>query len=716
MSKLRITSAVLALALSSWQSPLFAQQVSHDEDLEEVVVTASPIGDPDRLATIAGSVDREQLLRSGGNTLADALSDVPGVSSTGFAAGAGRPVIRGMDANRVRVLEDGIGSFDVSDVGPDHGVPIDPFTADRVEVVRAPRLCAMAARPSVASSMPSAIACPRVSKTARWKVKAVAEGGTGADSRDFAGQFNLRQNAFALHADAFDRHSGDYDTPDGTQDNSWLHAHGGALGGAWIDGGDDLGLGVERHVSRYGIPGETSFIDMQQTKLSLRSGWALDAGPWQKLTVDGGWANYRHSEIDGGEVDSTFKDKEWDSRAEAVGGAWGWLSATAIGVQLQQRDFSALGEGEDYLLPTTTKNRAVFGFAEAPLAEALRLQFGTRVENVQIDGTSGDDVAHSLSFTPVSGSVGLVYDVAEPWRLGLALSSAARAPAQTELFAHGPHDGPATFETGDATLGMERANSAELSLRWRGGRVHADGSVWMDQLQQLHLRQSDGRHCDDAGNCAVDSEDELKELFYRQHDARFRGAEGHAQIELLQQGAGHLHLDLLADTVRAQLTGDAGNVPRIPPYHVGGGLELAESALRCGSHREVRRQAGRRGYRRDRYERLHQSGCAAGVAASARTPADRSRPDRPQPHRQRAAQFRGAEQGRGADAGSRHPADDPRQVRVRARFEQEPGCTGRRPCRPVHPAVRGIWRADTEESVMPRRIRALPVATRAAGP
>ncbi len=47
------------------------------QELEEVVVTASPIGDADALATIAGSVDRNQLLRSGGGTLADALVDVP---------------------------------------------------------------------------------------------------------------------------------------------------------------------------------------------------------------------------------------------------------------------------------------------------------------------------------------------------------------------------------------------------------------------------------------------------------------------------------------------------------------------------------------------------------------------------------------------------------------------------------------------------------------
>jgi iron complex outermembrane receptor protein len=66
--------------------------------------------------------------------------------------------------------------------------------------------------------------------------------------------------------------------------------------------------------------------------------------------------------------------------------------------------------------------------------------------------------------------------------------------------------------------------------------------------------------------------EELTELFYTQRGARFHGAEGHAEIELLQQPQGDLHLNLLADVVRARLADGAGNVPRIPPYRVGTGL------------------------------------------------------------------------------------------------------------------------------------------------
>ncbi len=550
-----------------------AASTEHAEELEMVVVTASPIGDPDKLATIAGSVDRAQLLRSGSATLADSLSQVAGVTSSGFAAGAGRPVIRGMDANRVRVLEDGIGSFDVSDVGPDHGVPIDPFTAERIEVVRGAATLRYGSQAiggvvnAISQRVPSRL------PDAVFGAELVGGYNTGAEGRDFAGQANARAGRMAWHADAFTRHAGDYDTPEGEQANSWLRAKGGALGGSWIGEDDRLGLGVIRHESKYGIPGEDAYIDMHQTKLMLRSSFGLDAGAWRALTVDGGWADYAHSERDDtGAALSTFKDREWDARAEAVAGRWGALSESALGVQFQQRDFSALGEGQEYLLPTTTKSQAVFGFAEAPLGETLRLQFGARVERVQVDGTAPDDTDVSRKFTPTSASAGLVSDLSDEWRLGLSLSTAARAPAQTELFARGPHEGPLTYETGDPTLRTERANSIEASLRWRGGRVHADGAVWATRFSNYIYGDLTGLTCDEDGNCAVGNGEDLKEMFFTQGDARFVGAEAHAEIELLQNAMGDLHLNLLADVVRAKLANGAGDVPRIPPYHVGAGL------------------------------------------------------------------------------------------------------------------------------------------------
>ncbi|MEJ1960602.1 MAG: TonB-dependent receptor [Gammaproteobacteria bacterium] len=241
--------------------------------------------------------------------------------------------------------------------------------------------------------------------------------------------------------------------------------------------------------SKYGIPGEDTYIDMKQTKELLRSSFAVNAGAFQTLNVEGGYADYEHSERDqDGTPESTFKDREWDTRAEGLFGAVGPFSSAALGVQAQRKNFSALGEGQDYLLPTLTRSEAAFAFAEAPLVGSARLQLGARVEQVRIEGTPASAEGVSRKFTPASASAGLVFDVSEIVRLGVTLSSAERAPAQTELFARGPHDGPATFESGDPNLKAERSNSLEGTIRNPYRRRTLRGFGVGCEVQRLHLR------------------------------------------------------------------------------------------------------------------------------------------------------------------------------------------------------------------------------------
>jgi iron complex outermembrane receptor protein len=561
-----------------------AQEVKAAPDITTVVVTASPIsGDPDHLATIVESVNRDQILRNGGANLADALADVPGVTGTSFAAGASRPVIRGFDANRVRTLEDGIGSFDVSDVGPDHGVPIDPLSADRVEVVRGAATLRYGSQAigGVVNAINNRVPTHLGDNPLDGEVS--GSYGSNADAREGSARFDATAGQFAFHADGFNRHTDDYDTPEGTLSNSFFRGDGMAFGSSYFFGDSHIGAGVVHYDSKYGIPGEDTFIDMTQTKEMFRSSFAVDAGALQTVTVDGGYADYEHSERDPeGTPLATFKDREWDSRAEGVFGEIGPLSGAALGVQVQRKNFSALGEGEDYLLPTTTKSAAAFAFAEAPLSDRTHLQFGGRVEQVDVDGTPTSDIATSRTFTPISGSAGVVFDATSIMRIGLTLSSAARAPAQTELFARGPHDGPATFETGDPTLGIERANSLEASVRVNADSVRLDGSVWGAKFDNYIFGDVTGRTCDEDGVCVEDDSGELKELNYGQLGARFYGAEAKAMFPLAESASGKFSAELLGDVVTAKLDDGAGNVPRIPPYHVGGGLSWEGNSVDAG--------------------------------------------------------------------------------------------------------------------------------------
>lgn len=579
MNKSIVPAAIGCLSFALGAAPLWAADVS---PTQTVVVSASPITSNDKLATIVDSVDRDEILRSGGANLADALANTPGVTGTSFASGASRPVIRGFDANRVRVLEDGIGSFDVSDVGPDHGVPIDPLSAQRIEVVRGAATLRYGSQAigGVINAINNRVPTQLPDKPFAAEVTGLY--GTNADTRQGSALLDGRIGQFAIHADGFDRHAGDYDTPDGAMGNSFFRGDGYSLGSSYFFGDNRVGAAAIHYDAKYGIPGEDTFIDMKQTKELLRSSFALGLGSFQTLNVEGGHADYEHSERDPtGAPLSTFKDHEWDGRAEGLFDAIGPFSAAAFGAQVQKRDFSALGEGQNYLLPTTTKTAAGFVFADAPLSPHLHLHTGVRVESVQIDGTPATDIATSRSYTPISASAGLLFNASDTVRLGVTLSSAARAPAQTELFARGPHDGPATFETGDPTLNVERANSLEGTVRVALPKSRFEGAVWGAKFNNYIFGNLTGRTCDDAGNCVVGNAQGLKELFYEQSGAKFWGAEGKSTFDLLEVSGGAVQAIALADYVRAKLDG-GGNVPRITPYHVGGGLNWDSNRLDVG--------------------------------------------------------------------------------------------------------------------------------------
>ncbi len=363
---------IRALLLLSTFGSAAAHAADPASSIDTIVISASPITPEDKLATIVETVDRDEILRAGGANLADALANTPGVTGSGFASGASRPVIRGFDSNRVRTLEDGIGSFDVADVGPDHGIPIDPLSAQRIEVIRGAATLRYGSQ--AIGGVINAINNRVPARLPDEPVAAELTGlyGTNADTRQGSAMLDGRIGAFAVHADGFRREADDYDIPDGTMANSFFRGDGYSLGGSYLFDKNRVGAALIHYDSEYGIPGEDAFIDMEQTKELLRTSFAPQLGAFHTLTIEGGHADYEHSEIelDTGEVGSTFKDDEWDARAEALFGALGPFSAAALGMQFQNRQFAALGEGADYLLPTETRTAAAFAFADAPLSDA----------------------------------------------------------------------------------------------------------------------------------------------------------------------------------------------------------------------------------------------------------------------------------------------------------------------------------------------------------
>jgi iron complex outermembrane receptor protein len=210
----------------------------------------------------------------------------------------------------------------------------------------------------------------------------------------------------------------------------------------------------------------------------------------------------------------------------------------------------------------------------------LEFQGAVRVERVSIDGTPASGIKTNEDFTPVSASAGFTYAVSDDIRLGLTVATAARAPSQTELFARGPHDGPRTFETGDPDLKIERANSLEATFRYTFGSMgRIEASLWGAHFDNYIFGGLTGRTCDDEGVCELGGEGELQELNYAQLDANFWGAEIKGFMPLAKVADGQLSAQVLGDYVRAKFTHGDGNVPRIQPGRIGGGLHWENEGL-----------------------------------------------------------------------------------------------------------------------------------------
>ena len=543
-------------------------------------------------------VTAEQIARDQPRTLGDALGDRPGISASTYAPGAAsRPIIRGLDNNRVRIQENGVGIQDVSELGEDHGVPINPLVANRIEVIRGPaslRFGSQAIGGVVSAEnnrVPTFIPANGVSGSATTGYSSVDNGRLGAVTVD-GGSGNV-----AVHADGFRTAADSYATPAGIQRNSANESQGGAVGMSFIGDRGFVGLSYSHYDALYQIPGgeaaeSRTRLDPRQDRLLARGEYRPLDGPIAAVRFWLGGSVYRHDEtglddqgIDG--IRATFKNREVEGRVEfqhvPVALPFGTLTG-ALGLQAGRRTLGTAGEAGGLLAPTDSRSNAVYLFEELALGGGLRLQAAGRIEGDRATGTAtafpGDyrpvDGEEPLSFgrrrkfAPKSVSFGVLQDLPYGFVASLNGSFVERAPTAFELYSRGAHDATETFEIGDANLKKERARTVEASIRRAEGPLRLDATGYYTRYTGFIYKRDTGIRCgDDFGSCG--SDDELQQIVYSQANATFYGAEIGAQLDLIPVGNGFAGLDAQYDFVRAQFD-DGTFVPRIPPHRLGGGV------------------------------------------------------------------------------------------------------------------------------------------------
>ena len=640
-----LLATALALALAS--PAAFAETASDNKtkDLEAVVVTASPLkGNAESVATPVDVLYGEDLDKTKAGTLGETVAKLPGVQTTYFGTGVGRPIIRGQEGPRVQVLSGGIGSMDASTVSADHAVSIEPFLADQIEVLKGPAtlLFGSGAIGGAVNVVDGRLAesIPDQPLSGRAEVR----GNTVNDER--TGMFRLDgvSGNWVLHVDGLVRDTDDYDIPGvailhdheegeeheeepqpkGTLPNSSVSTKAGAVGATYLGDRGYFGLAASTYRTNYGIPagahvhgeedhdheGEEDHeheeeegpvrIDMVQNRLDMKAGVYNPVSFLESVNLRAAWNDYEHVELEGGEVGTRFTNEGYDARLEAVQKTWnGWRGA--FGLQFGSTDFSAVGE-EAFVPSTVTDALGLFVVQEKDFGP-WKLELGGRYDQVKL---KPDDRA-STDFSAVNLSAAAIWRLSDGFDLRFGLDRSERAPTNEELFAGGTHVATQSIEIGDASLDTEKGVRAEIGAHWHTDRADLKLAVYQTRFK-------DFIYLTDTG---VEEEGYPVRL-WTQDDATFTGAEAEAKIQLADTAAGAWDLRLYGDYVRAKLDGSGlrtvafevphgdhthgyevdiaqgGYLPRISPMRFGadlgwslGGWRASLGAVRYGKQDDV---------------------------------------------------------------------------------------------------------------------------------
>ena len=550
------------------------------EELEEIVVTA-PLQDKISDSAVPVTVLSDEELRlKVGHSIGETLKNELGISSQTFGPGVGTPVIRGQSGPRVRVLNNGIGSNDVSAISPDHATSVEPLLAERIEVLRGPAtlLYGSGAIGGVVNvidnRIPGKLPDRVLGGALEQRFDSVSdetstvlkiEGGKGNLAYHLDGFYRDRNN-LDIGGSAIDVNAAQATDPtlnviqnsQGFIDNTSAHAISGSAGVSLIGDPGFAGISINRLENNYGIApdgsgGELVRIDLKQSKYDFKSELIKPFRYVESLRAKLGYTDYQHTEIPDGEAAAFFTNKTYESRLELIHNPIG-IFRGVVGFQAIASDFAAIDKStSEVIVPQTqTNSYGVFAMESFNIG-AFTSQLGVRVEDTTLDPQG----FANLSYTPVSASASSVWKMDDSNSLNLAITRSQRAPQVQELLVNGFHDATRSFEIGNVSLRKETSYNLDLGYKFKSDWVTAQLDFFHNWAGDYIFQQRNGKFIDGA-----------PVLESRQADATFLGYESKLIFPLLENHFGLVDLTLFSDFTRGQFV-NGGDVPRLPPLRFG---------------------------------------------------------------------------------------------------------------------------------------------------
>jgi len=536
-------------------------------------------------------------------TLGETLSKTPGVRSSYFGPGASRPVIRGLDADRIRILQNGLNTIDASATSVDHAVSFDPVSVSKIEIVRGP------ATVIYGSNAIGGLVNVIDGRIPDQKIEAPVQGSIGTRyssvNEGIGGDFQLEGGVggFAWHLEGYKRQNDNLSipgyarssreraanplAPDETEErgeieNTYLNTEGFSSGGSYIWEKGYFGLAYSGFDTDYGSPVEKEVsIDLEQRRWDFHGAFYEPVQGLKEIRYRFATSDYEHTEFEGDEAGTTFTNQGYDGRLEFTHEKWGPIEGV-FGYQTERSDFEAAGD-ESFLPEVLTNSHSAFLFEELELNDKVRFQGGLRYDHITVEAKPFDVFdSRERDFDNLSGSLGVIYTPNEDYAIALSSAWSERAPTYQELYAFGPHVATDSYEIGDDGLKSEQVAGLDLSLRKRTGWVTGSVTGFYNHFNRFIGQFPNGTQDTDGRDVYE----------YRSTKAEFFGAELEATVHLfgpVEAPAAEnaepvsvedrLDLELKADYVQANDKETGDSLPRISPFHLSAALDYQRGAF-----------------------------------------------------------------------------------------------------------------------------------------
>ena len=585
-----LTLSILAVASVS----VFAAENEQATTLDTIRIKAHPLEQTSKDFAVADTVVDQKRLAQGAVTIGEALSGETGISSNQFGAGSSRPVIRGQDGPRIKILQNSSENIDVYTLSPDHAVTVDPALAKQVEVIRGPSTLLFGAGTVGGLVNVTDSKLPTALPEKGYEGNVGLRYNTGSDEKLATAGVTLGLgDQVALRVEGLKREANDYIAPDYVHegekerrvDNTFAKGQTVNVGLSWIYDRGFTGISYSNRQDQYGLPGHShEYESCHLHGLSLHCGehdhdedghdhedhdqdHAHEAGPWidlkserydvrtelddpfagfKKLRAQASYTDYQHDEIEEDTIATRFKNKGYDGRLELVHnplGAWEGV----IGTQYGQQKLELTGE-EAFLAPNTTKKWSVFALEHAQLND-VHVELAARVDQQKIDIDDSSKKDFDGSAFSVSGAAN--WEFAPNYKLSLVTSHQERLPLAQELYADGGHFATNTYELGNDQLSKEKSNNVELGFHYDDNTFDYHVHVYHNWFDDYIYAQTLDRYKD------------FRLVQYAQDKAKFYGAEAEAGYQI----SPIYKLSVFGDYVRGKIDND--NAPRVPAGRLG---------------------------------------------------------------------------------------------------------------------------------------------------